>query len=79
MLRETVILTAELKNCRVKDVTERHWERLLGAAIPIVWIWFALLGIAWNVMFSLFIAIAVTILFGTLYAIIDPTKAKTND
>ncbi len=49
----------------------RTWEWPLGALIPVVWIWFALLGVRWNVLVSLFIAIAVTILAGTLYSILE--------
>lgn len=61
----------------VRNLTERHWERLLGAAIPVAWIWFALLGIKWNLLLSLFIAIAVTILFGTLYSVLEgPEQEK---
>ncbi len=57
-------------------MAERPWRWLLGAAIPIVWIWFALLGIEWNVLASLFIAISVTIIFGTLYAVMESTGDK---
>lgn len=58
----------------VIGVAQRPWEWLLGAVIPVVWIWFALLGIRWNLLVSLFIAIATTILMGTLIAVLG-----TND
>jgi hypothetical protein len=53
----------------VKDLTDVKevvgW--LLGASIAVVWLWFALLGVQTvGSVTALFIAIAVTILFGTL-------------
>ncbi|MCW4017941.1 MAG: hypothetical protein NWF00_04590 [Candidatus Bathyarchaeota archaeon] len=54
----------------------RPWVWLLGAGIAVVWIWFALLGVKWDVLVSLFIAIAVTIMLGALYAVIDYPKTK---
>jgi hypothetical protein len=49
---------------------------MLGAGIAVVWIWFALLGVKWDVLTSLVIAIAATILLGTLYAVIEYPKTK---
>lgn len=57
-------------------MVERQWYRLLGAAIPVAWIWFALLGVRWNVFASLFIAIAVTIIFGTAYSILESPRSR---
>ena len=54
----------------------RPWGWLLGAGIAVVWIWFALLGVKWDVLTSLVIAIAATILLGTLYAVIEYPKTK---
>ncbi len=54
----------------------RPWVWLLGAGIAVVWIWFALLGVKWDVLVSLVIAIAVTIMLGTLYAVIEYPKTK---
>jgi hypothetical protein len=49
---------------------------MLGAGIAVVWIWFALLGVKWDVLTSLVIAIGTTILLGTLYAVIEYPKTK---
>ena len=57
----------------------RPWAWMAGAAIPVVWIWFALLGVRWNVLVSLFIAIASTILLGTLYAVIEPPRGRSSN
>lgn len=57
-------------------MADRPWIWMLGAAIPIVWIWFALLGIKWDVLASLFIAIAASILLGALYAVMESPKTK---
>ena len=51
-------------------MVSRQWAQLVGAVIPVVWIWFALIGIRWNFYVSLFIAIAVTIFGGTFYNIL---------
>lgn len=58
------------------DLAYRPWGWLLGAGIAVVWIWFALLGVKWDVLVSLVIAIAVTIMLGTLYAVIEYPKTK---
>jgi hypothetical protein len=60
----------------VEDLAYRPWVWLLGAGIAVVWIWFALLGVKWDVLVSLVIAIAVTIMLGTLYAVIEYPKTK---
>lgn len=57
-------------------MADRPWKWLLGAAIPVFWIWFALLGIKWNVLNSLFISIAATIILGTLYAVLENPSGK---
>jgi hypothetical protein len=49
---------------------------VLGAGIAVVWIWFALLGVKWDVLGSLVVAIGVTILLGTLYAVIEFPNLK---
>ena len=63
-------------NWRVKDLAYRPWGWLLGAGIAVVWIWFALLGVKWDVLTSLVIAIAATILLGTAYAVVEYPKTK---
>jgi len=60
----------------VEDLANRPWLWLVGAGIAVVWIWFALLGVKWDVLTSLFIAVAITILLGTLYAVMEFPKAK---
>jgi hypothetical protein len=57
-------------------LADRPWEWVLGAGIAVVWIWFALLGVKWDVLGSLVVAIGVTILLGTLYAVIEFPKLK---
>jgi hypothetical protein len=52
---------------------------MLGAGIAVVWIWFALLGVKWNDIVSLVIAIGVTILLGTLYAVLEYPKLKKTE
>ncbi len=57
-------------------MADRPWKWLLGAGIGVAWLWFAFLGIWWDVLASLFIVIALTILLGTSYAILDVPKSK---
>ena len=57
-------------------MADRPWYWLVGASIAVVWIWFALLGVNWNVLMSLVIAIGATILLGTLYAVLEYPKLK---
>lgn len=57
---------------------EKPWYRLVGVGIPIAWIWFALLGVRWDILFSLFITIALTIVLGSVYSILDPGSVKGN-
>jgi asparagine N-glycosylation enzyme membrane subunit Stt3 len=57
-------------------LADRPWEWVLGAGIAVVWIWFALLGVKWDVLGSLVVAIGGTILLGTLYAVIEFPKLK---
>jgi len=60
----------------VEDLAYRPWVWLVGAGIAVVWIWFALLGVKWDVLTSLVIAVGATILFGTLYAVLEYPKTK---
>jgi len=57
-------------------LANRPWLWLVGAGIAVVWIWFALLGVKWDVLTSLFIAVAITIMLGTLYAVMEFPKRK---
>jgi len=60
----------------VEDLAYRPWVWLVGAGIAVVWIWFALLGVKWDVLTSLVIAVGATILLGTLYAVLEYPKTK---
>ena len=60
----------------MEDLADRPWGWILGAGIAVVWIWFALLGVKWDVLTSLVIAIAATILLGTAFAVIEFPKTK---
>lgn len=55
---------------------DRPWYRLVGAAIPVIWLWFVFIGVRWNIYASIFIAIASTILLGTLYSILESSGNK---
>lgn len=58
------------------SMTERPWGKLIPIGIPIAWIWFALLGVRWDVFYALFIAIALTIILGTVTSIMESPKNK---
>ena len=60
----------------MEDLADRPWFWLVGAGIAVVWIWFALLGVKWDVMVSLVIAVGTTILLGTLYAVLEFPRTK---